>query len=121
MAEAETAYMQSDASVRQAELALAKAEADLARLADLFEHQAVAQKEVLAAQTTAALAELPSSRLDRRVTRRAAAWNCWDSRPGSSSSRSTSLPRSQARCWRSAWWMASFATRSTRRSSRSRT
>lgn len=52
IAEAEAAYAQSEASVRQAELAIVKAEADLARLSDLFEHQAVAQKEVLAAQTT---------------------------------------------------------------------
>ena len=32
-------------SVRQAELAVAKAEADLTRMNDLYEHQAVAQKE----------------------------------------------------------------------------
>jgi len=53
--EAESAYIQAEASVRQAELAITKADADLARLTDLFEHQAVAQKEVLAAQTTSAL------------------------------------------------------------------
>src|SRR5262245_55774639 len=57
VAEAESGFIQSDAAVRQAELAAAKAEADLARLTDLFEHQAVAQKEVLAAQTTTALAK----------------------------------------------------------------
>lgn len=53
--ESETAYLQADTAVRQSELALAKAEADLARVTDLFEHQAVAQKEVLAAQTSASL------------------------------------------------------------------
>ena len=42
--------------MRQAELAVAKAEADLARLTDLYEHSAVAQKEVLAAKTAEALA-----------------------------------------------------------------
>lgn len=57
VAEAEAGYIEAEASVRQAELALAKADADLARLSDLLEHQAVAQKEVLAAQTTAALSK----------------------------------------------------------------
>jgi len=54
-AEAESAFLQSEVAVRQAEIASAKAEADLTRLADLYEHQAVAQKEVLAAQTAAGL------------------------------------------------------------------
>lgn len=54
-AEAEAAYVQSDVAVRQAEIAYAKAEADLTRLNDLYEHQAVAQKEVLAATTAAGL------------------------------------------------------------------
>jgi cobalt-zinc-cadmium efflux system membrane fusion protein len=57
VAEAESAYLQAGSSVRQAEAATTKAETDLARLTDLFEHQAVAQKEVLAAQTAAALAK----------------------------------------------------------------
>jgi membrane fusion protein, heavy metal efflux system len=57
VAEAEAGFVQSEAGVRQAELALAKAEADLARLTDLYEHQAVAQKEMLSAQTTAALSK----------------------------------------------------------------
>jgi membrane fusion protein, heavy metal efflux system len=72
IAEAESGYIQSDASVRQAELAAAEAEADLARLTDLFEHQAVAQKEVLAAQTTAALARasLEPAQGAREQTRR---------------------------------------------------
>lgn len=55
VAEAESAYVQAEASVRQAEIALNKAEADIARIVDLFEHQAVAQKEVLAIKTTGAL------------------------------------------------------------------
>lgn len=54
VAEVEAAYIESEAAVRQADLALAKADADLARLADLLEHKAVAQKEVLSAQTIAA-------------------------------------------------------------------
>lgn len=55
VAEAESAFVQAEASVRQAEIGLTKAEADLARITDLYEHQAVAQKEVLAAKTTAGL------------------------------------------------------------------
>ncbi len=72
VAEAETSYMQADASVRQAELALNKADADLARLADLFDHQAVAQKEVMAARTTSALAltSLEQAKTGRNQSRR---------------------------------------------------
>jgi cobalt-zinc-cadmium efflux system membrane fusion protein len=55
IAEAESAYVQAQSAVRQAELALAKSEADAARMNDLYEHQAVAQKEALAARTTEAL------------------------------------------------------------------
>lgn len=55
VAEAESGFVQSETSVRQAEIALSKAEADVARITDLYEHQAVAQKEVLSAQTTASL------------------------------------------------------------------
>jgi cobalt-zinc-cadmium efflux system membrane fusion protein len=57
VAEAESAFVQAEASVRQAEAAAAKAETDVARLKDLFGHQAVAQKEVLAAETASALAK----------------------------------------------------------------
>lgn len=57
VAEAEAAFLQADASVRQAHLGLTKSDADLARLNDLFEHSAVAQKEVLAARTAEALAK----------------------------------------------------------------
>jgi cobalt-zinc-cadmium efflux system membrane fusion protein len=96
VAEAESGHIQSDASVRQAELAVAKAEADLARETDLFEHQAVAQKEVLAAQTTAELAKASLNKLEARGNRRAGAWNFWASRSGNSSNRSLSLPQSQA-------------------------
>ena len=56
VAEAETAFLQAETSVRQAELACAKAQADQARLSDLLAHQAVAQKEELAAETASALA-----------------------------------------------------------------
>lgn len=72
VAEAESGFVQAEAGVRQAELALAKAEADLARLTDLFEHQAVAQKEVLSAQTTAALskASVEQARSGREQARR---------------------------------------------------
>ncbi len=72
VAEAESAFVQAESSVRQAEIAVSKAEADLARLTDLFEHQAVAQKEVLAAQTTAALTKssVEQARIGRDQARR---------------------------------------------------
>lgn len=54
-AEAESAYVQAEAALRQAEIGANKADADLARMTDLFEHQAVAQKEVLSARTASAL------------------------------------------------------------------
>jgi cobalt-zinc-cadmium efflux system membrane fusion protein len=54
--EAESAFTQSEASVRQAEVTSAKADADLARLSDLYSHSAVAEKEVLSAKTALALA-----------------------------------------------------------------
>jgi cobalt-zinc-cadmium efflux system membrane fusion protein len=55
VADAETGFLQADSAVRQAEVALAKANADVERLSDLLEHKAVAQKEVLAAKTVQAL------------------------------------------------------------------
>ena len=72
VAEAESAFIQADASVRQAELAVTKAEADSFRLNDLFEHQAVAQKEVLASRTTLALskASLEQAHSAREQTKR---------------------------------------------------
>lgn len=57
VAEAESAYVQAGSSVRQAELAIAKAESDVARLTDLFEHQAVAQKELIAVKSTLAISK----------------------------------------------------------------
>ena len=57
IAEFETAFVQSESAVRQAQIALSKSETDLARLTDLFEHQAVAEKEVLSARTTSALSK----------------------------------------------------------------
>jgi cobalt-zinc-cadmium efflux system membrane fusion protein len=70
--QAKTEVARADAAVRQAELALAKAEADLSRLTDLYEHQAVAQKEVLAARTTSALskASLEQAQSAREQARR---------------------------------------------------
>jgi cobalt-zinc-cadmium efflux system membrane fusion protein len=55
--EAEAAYTQATVSVRQADVAIAQAEADLSRVTDLFQHKAVAQKEVISAQTALALAK----------------------------------------------------------------
>jgi len=45
-----SAYLQADAAERQAHAALTKAQADLARTKDLYDHLAVAEKDVLAAQ-----------------------------------------------------------------------
>lgn len=52
----QAAHRQAEADLSQARTALAKAEADLQRARDLFDHQAIAQKEVLAAESEAARA-----------------------------------------------------------------
>ncbi|MBI4890877.1 MAG: efflux RND transporter periplasmic adaptor subunit [Acidobacteria bacterium] len=72
VSEAEAAFVQSEAMLRQAEIAQSKADADLARLTDLFEHQAVAQKEVLSAKTTSGLtkASVDQARGAREQARR---------------------------------------------------
>ncbi len=72
VADAEASYVQADNAVRQAEIAVAKASADLTRLTDLFEHQAVAQKEALAATTvhTLAQANLEQARSSRLQAQR---------------------------------------------------
>jgi len=55
--EAEAAFSQSELGVRQAELTVAKSDADLSRVSDLVEHQALPQKELLAARTAAEAAK----------------------------------------------------------------
>ncbi len=65
--EYQSAYLQADASVRQAQLAITKADADLARITDLYQHMAVAQKEVLAAQTAL---DVTKATLDQAVSAR---------------------------------------------------
>lgn len=72
VADAEAAFVQAESGVRQAEITSSKAEADLVRLTDLLEHQAVAQKEVLAASTTAGLAKaaVEQARIARDQARR---------------------------------------------------
>lgn len=62
-----SAYLQAAAAVAQAGAALVKAEADLERTRDLYEHQAMAKKEVLnaenaLAQTKAAAEQAEASR-----------------------------------------------------------
>lgn len=52
-----SAYRQAEARAGQAKAALAKAEADLARVRDLFEHRAIAQKEVISAEAALAQAK----------------------------------------------------------------
>jgi membrane fusion protein, heavy metal efflux system len=58
--DAETAasdYLQAEGNVAQANAALHKAQADLERVQDLFKGDAIAKKEVVAAETTAAQAK----------------------------------------------------------------
>jgi cobalt-zinc-cadmium efflux system membrane fusion protein len=52
-----SAYRQAQAKLNQAGAAQSKAEADLNRIKDLFENRAVAQKEVMASETTLAQAK----------------------------------------------------------------
>lgn len=54
------AYLQAEATERQAKAALAKAEADLKRATDLYEHRAVAEKDLLSAQNELAQARAAS-------------------------------------------------------------
>ncbi|MCW5981418.1 MAG: efflux RND transporter periplasmic adaptor subunit [Bryobacteraceae bacterium] len=51
------AYRQAEARAGQAKAELAKAEADLARVRELFEHRAIAQKEVIGAEAALAQAQ----------------------------------------------------------------
>jgi len=52
-----SAYRQAEARVSESRAALTKADADLARARDLFENRAIAQKDVLAAQSAAVQAK----------------------------------------------------------------
>jgi cobalt-zinc-cadmium efflux system membrane fusion protein len=52
----QAAYRRAEADVSQSQAALAKAEADLKRVRDLFENKAIAQKEVISAESEAARA-----------------------------------------------------------------
>lgn len=63
----QSAYLQSQAALNQAQAALIKAQADFDRSSDLFEHNAVAKKEVLSAE--AALAQAKSSVLQAQAAR----------------------------------------------------
>lgn len=55
--DAESAYLQTSAAITNAEANLSKTEADLARVSDLFQNNAVAKKEVLNAETAVAQAK----------------------------------------------------------------
>jgi membrane fusion protein, heavy metal efflux system len=57
LGEAESAFLQAESGMRQAELATVKASADLTRSNILFERGAIAEKDLLAAKTTLALSE----------------------------------------------------------------
>ncbi len=56
VSELQSAWRQAQADVRQREAALAKAEADASRTRDLLANRAIAQKEVLVADTELAVA-----------------------------------------------------------------
>ena len=56
VSELQSAWRQAQADVKQREAALAKAEADASRTRDLLANRAIAQKEVLAAETEVTLA-----------------------------------------------------------------
>jgi cobalt-zinc-cadmium efflux system membrane fusion protein len=66
------ASIQAEAAERQAQAALSKADADLARTTELFEHRAVAQKDMLSAQNDQAQARaaLETARAARYQARR---------------------------------------------------
>ena len=67
-----SAFLQAEASDRQALVTLARADADFKRATDLFEHRAVAEKDVLAARNDLAQAQAASqnARATRQQTRR---------------------------------------------------
>jgi cobalt-zinc-cadmium efflux system membrane fusion protein len=67
LGEAESAYIQAEAGLHQAELTAAKADADLARLKLLFGRGAAPEKDVLAAQT---MSDLSKSSVDQAKTAR---------------------------------------------------
>ncbi len=56
VSELQSAWRQAQADVRQREAAVAKAEADVSRVRDLLANRAIAQKEVLVAETELAVA-----------------------------------------------------------------
>jgi membrane fusion protein, heavy metal efflux system len=62
-----SAYLQAEATERQAQVTLTKAEADLKRTTDLFEYKAVPQKDVLTAEND--LAQARAARDNARATR----------------------------------------------------
>jgi len=67
-----SAYLSAKATETQSEVALTKAQADLDRVKDLFDHDAVAKKDVQAAESALAQAEasLEQARAAREQTRR---------------------------------------------------
>jgi cobalt-zinc-cadmium efflux system membrane fusion protein len=67
ISELQSAWRQAEADVRQREAAVGKAEADVSRVRDLLTNRAIAQKDVLTAETelTAATAALEQARATR--------------------------------------------------------
>jgi biotin carboxyl carrier protein len=114
--QAEANLVQARAGLAQAEAALAKAEQDAERAKDLYEHRAIAQKEVLAAdnvvvQSRAAVEQpAPSWRRPKPAGNRCGGgskplgWMTADA-----NSALPSAPRSTARSLNSPWFLASTA------------
>ena len=57
-----SAFLSAQAAVTQAEAGLTKAQSDFDRASDLFEHNAVARKDVLSAESAPRVSAPPSSR-----------------------------------------------------------
>ena len=68
VSELQSAWRQAQADVKQREAALAKAEADASRTRDLLANRAIAQKEVLTAETEVASRPPRSNRRVPRMT-----------------------------------------------------
>jgi cobalt-zinc-cadmium efflux system membrane fusion protein len=63
----QSAFRHAEATITQTQAVLARAEADLQRVRDLYEHRAIAQKEVLAAES--AVAEAKAGRIQAEAAR----------------------------------------------------
>jgi cobalt-zinc-cadmium efflux system membrane fusion protein len=113
---AHAAYLQAEAAVTQARSSLVKTQADFDRSTDLFEHNAVAKKEVLSAENALAQAKAgveQAQALREQALRRLTLLGL---QPGEFGQPCWSAPPCPARFSRSTWRPANTATTPTRRS-----